>query len=432
MTKKSILYIDFGASRIKWLVSSGATDLKSGNISNDYIVGSNNTEIDIIKLIKKIKRLIYSALDSWNISKVLFSSQMHGYVLTDFSDRILTNFITWKDQRLIRNDKELYSEVLSSIQRDFQNITGMSLKSGLPFFNSIKSILDLDIKECKLLSLPELLLQSFGIKVPAVHSTMAAGQGFYDLNFQCYSEKLIDIHSSFSKCKISFNTVENSNKFYEVNIKSSKVLFCIGFGDHQCATLGSQKSKNDIYLNLGTGSQVSIINSEFKIFSDDNIIQCRPYYNNDYLSCVTHIPSGRVLNLFISIFGNESWNIIEKFHIDEIINSDLKMDLNVFEDSYLFKNFGRISNINEENFNKKGILKALMKSYLNQYYDLIQKFENKFQKKFSNVILSGGIPKKLPFIKDFFKLMTDKNVIIINSDYIIDDTIIGLKKINNL
>ena len=84
LTKKSILYIDFGASRIKWLVSSGATDLKSGNISNDYIVGSNNTEIDIIKLIKKIKRLIYSALDSWNISKVLFSSQMHGYVLTDF------------------------------------------------------------------------------------------------------------------------------------------------------------------------------------------------------------------------------------------------------------------------------------------------------------------------------------------------------------
>ena len=108
------------------------------------------------------------------------------------------------------------------------------------------------------------------------------------------------------------------------------------------------------------------------------------------------------------------------------------MDLNVFEDSYLFKNFGRISNINEENFNKKGILKALMKSYLNQYYDLIQKFENKFQKKFSNVILSGGIPKKLPFIKDFFKLMTDKNVIILNPDYIIDDTIIGLKKINNL
>ena len=59
---------------------------------------------------------------------------MHGYVLTDVSDRILTNFITWKDQRLRRNDKELYSEVLSSIQSDFQNITGMSLKSGLLFF----------------------------------------------------------------------------------------------------------------------------------------------------------------------------------------------------------------------------------------------------------------------------------------------------------
>ena len=73
-----------------------------------------------------------------------------------------------------------------------------------------------------------------------------------------------------------------------------------------------------------------------------------------------------------------------------------------------------------------------MKSYLNQYYDLIQKFENKFQKKFSNVIFNWWYSKKLPFIKDFFKLMTDKNIVFLNLNYIIDDTIIGLKKINNL
>ena len=154
-------------------------------------------------------------------------------------------------------------------------------------------------------------------------------KGFYNINSESYSSELIDIHKFYSKCNITLNEISNENKLFPVIINSNKVDFSIGFGDHQCATLGSENLLNDIYLNLGTGSQVSIINDKLITYSN-HIFQTRPYFRNKYLNCVTHIPSGRVLNSFLSIFGENSWRKIDTFSYDDIDKSDLNFNLNIF------------------------------------------------------------------------------------------------------
>lgn len=430
-SKLTTLYIDLGASRVKWLISNNVKNLSSGVLENKYITNVNYVEIDLFDLLKKIKQLIFENEKLYKISKVLFSSQMHGFVVSDLNNNFLSNYLSWKDQRFFNSSHESYKSIHNDIENSFQEITGMSIKSGLPFFNSIQLINDLKLKECKILSLPESILIYFGVKNPKVHLTIAAGQGFYDINFKTYSAKLIDIHKSYSKCNLFLNELSDENNFFSVTINSNQVDFSIGFGDHQCATLGSENLPNDIYLNLGTGSQVSIINKSIKPCKN-NYIQTRPYFKNKFLNCVTHIPSGRVLNSFLSIFGNNVWKKIESYSIEDIDKSNLNFNLNIFEDSYSFENFGSITNIKESNFNIDNILKSMMRCYINQYYDLINSFQSEFENSFDNIILSGGIPKKINVIKEILKRKTNKNIIIKNLDYVVDDTIIGLQKINNL
>ena len=52
------LYIDLGASRVKWLVSNKIKYLSSGALENKYITNARCVEIDFFDLTKKIKKLI--------------------------------------------------------------------------------------------------------------------------------------------------------------------------------------------------------------------------------------------------------------------------------------------------------------------------------------------------------------------------------------
>ena len=138
------------------------------------------------------------------------------------------------------------------------------------------------------------------------------------------------------------------------------------------------------------------------------------------------------MNSFLSIFGENSWRKIDTFSYDDIDKSDLNFNLNIFEDSFHFKKFGNISNINESNFNNDNFLKSLIRCYIKQYHDLIDSFQSDFELSFENIVLSGGISKKISLVKEYLTKKTNKTVIIKNSDYVVDDAIVGLQKINSL
>ena len=139
-SKLTTLYIDLGASRVKWLISNNVKNLSSGVLENKYITNVNYVEIDLFDLLKKIKQLIFENEKLYKISKVLFSSQMHGFVVSDLNNNFLSNYLSWKDQRFFNSSRESYKSIHNDIENSFQEITGMSIKSGLPFFNSIQLI----------------------------------------------------------------------------------------------------------------------------------------------------------------------------------------------------------------------------------------------------------------------------------------------------
>lgn len=62
-------------------------------------------------------------------------------------------------------------------------------------------------------------------------------------------------------------------------------------GDHQCTLYGAGLMADELSINIGTGSQVSVISNEV-----GTNWQSRPYFGGVHLATITHLPAGRALN----------------------------------------------------------------------------------------------------------------------------------------
>jgi sugar (pentulose or hexulose) kinase len=431
------LCIDFGASRVKWVLysSSNSSLMNSGSFSNPYIKSKISVEISINKLVKQTKNIITGLLTSWNIEKILISSQMHGFALMDLNDSYITDFISWFDQRSVLYEKKYFDTFKSNHSECFYEQTGMNVKSGLPFFNSIPTLKSLNVQKVKIVSLPEIILHGLGVKTPMVHTSILAGTGFFNIHSNDLAKDLIKIHKKSINKDLVFNDYTNECISHETIISKKRLKISIGYGDHQCAVLGAKNTLATTSINLGTGSQVSKIISTLNYDSSNGtLIQYRPYFNSLYLKCITHIPSGRVLSKFINfldpINSASIWKKINNIKIKELNNSTLKFDLAIFSDAYGYnKEGGTITGINEINYTHTNYLTSLIKSYLNQYLDIINLVETNSNVESKNLILSGGVAKQIKCAKRFFEINQSKNVVESNSNYIEDEAILGLKKI---
>jgi sugar (pentulose or hexulose) kinase len=434
--KTTYLSLDFGASRVKWTLNSINENLliESGSFSNPYLKSKENVEISINSIIKLTKNLISTLIIKWKVEKILISSQMHGFALMDNNNYFLTEYISWFDQRFLNNEKKVLEKFIINYSDTFYINTGMTIKSSLPYFNSIPVLKKLKNNSVKLVSLPEILLYGLGVKNPKVHTTLIAGSGFYNLKENCCSKELLDIHYKLTKKNITFN--EHTDHFisFEAKISGKIINVSIGYGDHQCSVLGANNTIYSTSINMGTGSQVSKIISPQEIeFS--NPIQFRPYFDKKVLKCITHIPSGRALNNYLNILENKTpssiiWDDIKKLSLKNILNSSLTFNLAIFPDAYNYHYASsEISGIKENNFTYKNYISSLIKSYLNQYIDIIDLVDKTSLVKSSKIILSGGLAKQVKVSKKYFETLQMKNVVQSKTTYIEDEAILGLKKI---
>ena len=206
----------------------------------------------------------------------------------------------------------------------------------------------------------------------------------------------------------------HKHHFKDSNVTGLKLLGYINnircyssLGDTNCALESVDIEENDLLINLGTGSQIISKNKK----SDHNII--------------SFIPSGRALNVFQSFFNSMGIDLFSKFNdlkIDDLEQSTLCFDLNVFPQSYQFNNNGGfINNIFENNFNIHNFISSLFKCYLNQYIEII-----KSMKKIDKIWLTGGMSKNYSLISEYINYKTKINVVVNNIKY--EDTHIGMSK----
>ena len=399
--------IDFGASRIKSIAFISSNKI----IDKFETTGSNYFKNNIINpnffYKSLIKHLNYYS-KKYKFTKIIICSEMHGYALFNKQKNKITKYFSWRFQRDDKKTKKIIKDLES---KKFQKISGLKPRIGLPIINWLS---DKSNKKGRnyLCGIGEILCIIGGKYYETLHSTYAQSTGFYKLN-----------NNSFFNKEIFSNKIVETKKnlIGTVIFKNMKKYIYGGYGDLQAAFTGSNIKSNEVLINMGTGSQIILKNN-----TKHNIYFEKRNYFNKILYCKTHIPSGRSLNLIAEkinkIYRKKDyfWRIIKKIKLNNLIECNKIINLDYFR-------LKKKLNNEEIKKNLENFIIIVLKSYCDQYINYIN--NPSFKKmKFKRVILSGGIPKRIPIIKNYIHQKTGINTKIYNSR--VDETLIGLLKLS--
>ena len=188
-------------------------------------------------------------------------------------------------------------------------------------------------------------------------------------------------HSPFTNACEYSSTLEIIGNILSTPIYSS-------LGDTDCVIKSINLTPTSVAINMGTGSQV---------ITKDKIER--------------YFPSGRMFLTFYEFFksiGVDMFNIMQNIHVDDVVNSSLKLDLNVFQQSRNYIFGGSISNIHEDNFNIQNLLGSILKEFVLQYKPFI--------KDSSEILLLGGISKKIKILPELFRIFYPSSDVILLED----------------
>ena len=424
-----VLLIDYGASRIKSILYNSIDDqpialfesagsfIKYGNYSK--IPGSFFSKSLILHLDYYSDKI--SILRKDCDVKIYLCSEMHGFCLLEQDSFSSTFYYSW---RFKEKSTDSALEILNN--RGFHSKTRMMLRAGLPVVNILASSLNNELGDkSTFLTLPQLICRELGDHYNLACKTLLHSSGFYtDLGAKEDALDItgIDLPISFPS---PLNDYEKPLGF--IGYKSHKYNLYLGFGDLQAAFLGSNLAQNEILINIGTGSQIISNSRNNSTFG----LEERPFFNNEKLKCVTHIPAGRFLNSWCKFYdtlnsNNNFWKELSQLTYEDLegFNIDIKFDLYLDSESEYFEQIDDLTS-NNSRITPKVLLTSLMISFCNQYLSYL---EDSITKN-SRIILGGGIPNKVPVIGNIIEKKMKRKVRIKKDEH--DLTLIGLRNFIN-
>jgi len=419
----NVLLVDFGASRLKVAICSlqkgKILDLAECEAPKPQIGPNGEVEVIPEDFWVCLSRIAGELLDKYpSTNQMWICAEMHGVLLVDANSKApLTPYISWRDERASKKngaEPSTFSQFNNSRFRElFFLETGQNLRMGLPYLtlaHLFRTVLDhsQDIKVCTLV---DWILIRGGENSPKIHASLAAGTGFYSIDQGDWSEQLLN-NPSIKLAKNQFSQLARTGEIIgNIKIKEHHLSVYGGLGDLQAAIHGAGLPKKGKFLvNLGTGSQVISVTT-----APISNIERRPGSQGDIFSAITHIPSGRSLNVFAhfidqcsSLGGGSAvfWKLFNELDVDEILNSTLIIDLNVFEASWRYLDGGGITHIIENNFTPREFVASLVKAWLTQYVSAMDLMDPIGQ--IEHFLVSGGLSRRGQFVLSVLERLTNR------------------------
>jgi sugar (pentulose or hexulose) kinase len=209
-----------------------------------------------------------------------------------------------------------------------------------------------------------------------------------------------------------------------------RVPIYAGVGDHQCSVLGACNTPREtISLNLGTGSQVAMIDAE--LIRDE--FELRPYFDGRFLPAITRIPAGRALAQFLGFLdqaagassgGTNFWALFNELDEDALRAASLDFDLAIFGSAWRYHGGGHIAGILDGSLTLQNYLASLMKSWVRQYVEAIALFDP--ERRAARCVLSGGLARRLPLLHRILAHLTGYETW---PACMIDESLLGLRTV---
>ncbi|MDA8243428.1 MAG: hypothetical protein M0025_04830 [Elusimicrobia bacterium] len=401
-----IILVDLGASRIK----SALADLRTGTITLERSqpslppLGAAGTfEVPAGLLVRKFREICSSYAEEarGGVEGVVLCSEMHGFAVAGPDGRFKTGYISWKDARGLAALKGVSALDLVSrgLGAGFRAATGMTLRPGLPYVNAFHLARARVLRTGdRILSLPELLTYRGG-RPAGAHETMTAGLGFYDIYRGGTSARLADFFRRETGVSPELAEPAGTGACGFVRCGDRELPVFPGLGDHQCAVLGAGNGPDTVSVNMGTGSQVSILSRK----REPRRNQQRPFFDGYLLSTITHIPGGRALNEFTGflrstgeLFGAgrpDVWKVLAGISRAEAEASTLNFDLGIFPGAWGGTGAGAVGGMTEGSLTPRNYLASLLRSFAAQYCAAVAELRPPAGRP---ALLSGGVSQRLP------------------------------------
>lgn len=421
------LAIDIGSSFIKGAVLD-AEKLTIEHITRvpfpEPIAGlpPGNFEIEPSSVVEATRQLISTLLSHAPRSNgVLFASQMGGVILAEPDGRPLTNYISWRDQRTTERHRSHSGSYLDAIREYLGNgeiqLLGNELRAGsalaLLFWLEEQGLL---LPGAEALSLGDFVVKQLcGGSRTAPDPTLALG--LLDLKENTWHRHAFEVLGLEALLWPKLDSVWRAAGVLKVDGKN---LPCHPpIGDHQAALAGALLESGELSLNISTGSQISLLTSEF----EPGNYQTRPYLDGRFLNTVTHLPAGRSLDVLVNLV-NKPWPEII-LAAEAAPNTDLEASLTFFEGPLGSR--GSISNITTENLSVGTLFRAAFRNMAENYATCAARLSP--GKNWDRIVFSGGLAQKLPLLREFILEKLPGESRVCSSS---EDTLLGLLVISQV
>ncbi len=424
------LLLDFGTTSTK----SALVDLDTGIFArlqrHPAIPGipapPGRCEIPLEAIRSRFLRICSDYYDLMPFQGILLCSEMHGFALLDWDGNPLTPYISWKDERSLETleGKDTFSLVAGQLGPAFKRITGMHPRPGFPLMNLAHLGRATPLPEgARILSLPCWLARCSGQASELLHPTILAGMGLYDVRRHAVSAELLELLRELTGCCFALGEPAPAHR---VAGHWQGVPIYVGVGDHQCAVLGAGNApRQTLSINLGTGSQVTIIDWD----SGQDEIETRPYFGPSQARTITHIPAGRALATHLHFLretagphGPDFWALLAGLGEEEVARSTLRFDLSLFKSARHYREGGSITRIEEGSLTLRNYLSSLLKSWMGQYLEIARLFDP--DHRLSRCILSGGLARELPLLHSLLARRSGYSTLPATE---LDETLLGLR-----
>lgn len=376
--------IDIGTTSVCGVVIDSETGemLRSSTKNSDAFIKSDSEweKIQSVERIMTVAKGILDELTDENVSVIGVTGQMHGIVYTDKDGNAVSPLYTWQDERGNKPYKNTtYAKYLNSFS-GYGNVTDFyNRENGIRPEEAVSYCTIHDYFVMKLCSL----------KKPIMHSSDAASFGCYDLKTNKFSYDCnVDITADY--------TVAGEYKGIPVSV---------AIGDNQASVFSTLADEKNILINIGTGSQVSIV-SNTPVVSDNT--ETRPYFEEKYLIVGSALCGGRAYsllkNFYAEILGyiaptddDKVYEILGKM-LEKADKSSLKVDTRFAGTRKNPEICGSITGITTENFSPSQIARGVLEGMATELFDMYKEMEAEK----SGIVASGnGIRKNAALVKIF-------------------------------
>lgn len=386
------ILVDFGATRIKSVVVHNDLIIQRIEVespsSKNWKCEKNHFQFPAQEFVKAWEKTV-GELIAWNkVEEIRVCSEMHGFIHNDI-------FYSWKDSRIDVGSHEQ--------QNAFLKRTGMKLRTGIPWL----TLQAIDISENPYVT----TITEYILKSNKINSTMAHAMGLTNQESQWEHDLPIKLPKIVS-------IREPIGRYNGIPVFG-------GIGDFQSAVLGTGLGDTvDGVINLGTGSQVALVKSE-------EVGEIRPLATGGIARVVTHIPSGRALNIvanFIdSIKPDTFWKMWNNLTVDEVRRAPIEyVDMNFFTSAWHYQYNTGFIQLREDFCRVEQIVPSVARSWITQYKSALIYLDHDIKSKI--IAVSGGLAKTQWVIPYLEQIIPERNFQRVNT-ITGEETLDGLLKL---